>query len=185
MTDAWVDGYRGLFGLDTHDRFGGERSPAGPKYNRNGTQRLAWHDPLGFAGLDKEAPPVRWPAVLEEQEAALQVQRADVDARIAAAVERLPGLALEVQALEVDGGMEKLHAVRATELTAGELELRGPAHGGRRARRPAVRRAPRAGARRARATWVIRGRTCCTRTARCRRRTPSTASSWSSGRRSA
>jgi hypothetical protein len=122
--DPWVDGYRGLFGLDTHDRFGGERSPAGPKYNRNGTQRLAWHDPLGFAGLDKAAPPVRWPAVLREQEAALEGQKVETDGRIAELVTRLPGVALEVQALAIDGGLEKFHAARATELAAGELELR-------------------------------------------------------------
>lgn len=123
--DPWVDGYRGLFGLDTHDRFGGERSPAGPKYTRTGTQRLSWHDPLGFAGLDKAAPPVRWPEVLRSQQASLEVRQAEVAARIDAAVARLPGLALEVQALESDGGMEKLHVARSTELTAGELELRG------------------------------------------------------------
>jgi hypothetical protein len=122
--DPWVDGYRGLFGLDTHDRFGGERSPAGPKYNRNGTQRLAWHDPLGFAGLDKAAPPVRWPEVLREQEAALAAQKRETDERIEALVGRLPGLALEVRALAVDGGLEKFHLAGATELAAGELELR-------------------------------------------------------------
>jgi hypothetical protein len=122
--DPWVDGYRGLFGLDTHDRFGGERSPAGPKYNRNGTQRLAWHDPLGFAGLDKSAPPVRWPAVLDEQEAALAAQKRATDDRIEALVGRLPGLSLEVRALAVDGGLEKFHLAGATELAAGELELR-------------------------------------------------------------
>lgn len=123
--DPWVDGYRGLFGLDTHDRFGGERSPAGPKYTRTGTQRLSWHDPLGFAGLDKAAPPVRWPEVLQGQQASLIEQRAEVAARIDAAVTRLPGLALEVRALESDGGMERLHDARWAELTAGELELRG------------------------------------------------------------
>jgi len=122
--DPWVDGYRGLFGLDTHDRFGGERSPAGPKYTRTGTQRLSWHDPLGFAGLDKAAPPVRWPEVLQAQEASLLAQRAAVAERVGAAVTHLPGLALEVQALEMDGGMERLHVARSVELTAGELELR-------------------------------------------------------------
>ena len=59
--DDWVDGYRGLFGLDTHDRFAGERAPAGPKYKRTGTVRQSWNDPLGFAGLDKSAPPFRRP----------------------------------------------------------------------------------------------------------------------------
>ena len=56
--DAWVDGYRGLFGLDTHDRFGGERSPAGPKYTRSGEQRLSWYDPLGFGGPGQGRPAV-------------------------------------------------------------------------------------------------------------------------------
>ena len=55
--DGWVDGYRGLWGLDTGDRFAGERAPAGPKYTRTGSVRQAWYDPLGFAGLEKVAPP--------------------------------------------------------------------------------------------------------------------------------
>ena len=57
----WVDGYRGLFGLDTRDRFAGERAPAGPKYGRTGTVRQSWNDPVGFAGLSKVAPPYRLP----------------------------------------------------------------------------------------------------------------------------
>ena len=55
--DGWVDRYRGLWGLDTGDRFAGERAPAGPKYTRTGSVRQSWHDPLGFAGLGKVAPP--------------------------------------------------------------------------------------------------------------------------------
>ena len=55
--DGWVDGYRGLWGLDTWDPLGGERAPSGPKYNRDGTIRQSWRDPLGWAGLDKVLPP--------------------------------------------------------------------------------------------------------------------------------
>ena len=55
----------GLWGLDTGDRFAGERAPAGPKYTRTGSVRQSWHDPLGFAGLDKVAPPSQAVAVLE------------------------------------------------------------------------------------------------------------------------
>ena len=54
--DGWIDRYRGLWGLDTGDRFAGERAPAGPKYTRTGSVRQSWHDPLGFAGLGKVAP---------------------------------------------------------------------------------------------------------------------------------
>ena len=46
-------GYRGLWGLDTQDRFGGERAPAGPRFERAGTVRQSWIDPLGWAGLQK------------------------------------------------------------------------------------------------------------------------------------
>jgi hypothetical protein len=52
----WVRDYRGLWGLDTDDPFGGERAPAGPRYERGGSVRLCWSDPVGWAGLDKEAP---------------------------------------------------------------------------------------------------------------------------------
>ena len=69
--DGWVDRYRGLWGLDTGDRFAGERAPAGPKYTRTGTVRQSWHDPLGFAGLDKVAPPSQAIAVLETRIAEL------------------------------------------------------------------------------------------------------------------
>jgi hypothetical protein len=122
--DPWVDGYRGLFGLDTHDRFGGERSPAGPKYNRNGTQRMTWHDPLGFGGLDKAVPPFRRPVVLREHEAELLAERTALDASTAAVVKKLQDLSVEVEALSDDGGMEHIRVSRAAELSTGELELR-------------------------------------------------------------
>ena len=63
--DGWVDRYRGLWGLDTGDRFAGERAPAGPKYTRTGSVRQSWHDPLGFAGLGKVAPAVQAILTLE------------------------------------------------------------------------------------------------------------------------
>src|SRR3954453_15169364 len=122
--DEWVDGYRGLFGLDTHDRFGGERSPAGPKYARSGEQRLSWHDPLGFAGLDKSDPPFQWPQTLATREQELRVEAAGVDAKIKELTDTLPGLSLEAQALALDGGMAPLHRARQAAVAKGELDLR-------------------------------------------------------------
>lgn len=75
----WVPAYRGLWGIDTVDPFGGERAPAGPKYNRDGSVRLSWYDPLAWAGLDKVPPPLEAPRVLQarlEQLAAEQVTAA-------------------------------------------------------------------------------------------------------------
>ncbi|GAA1657981.1 hypothetical protein [Actinoplanes couchii] len=52
----WVRDFRGLWGRDTLDRLGGERGPAGPRYQRDGTVRQAWADPVGWAGLAKVTP---------------------------------------------------------------------------------------------------------------------------------
>ncbi|QQS24266.1 MAG: hypothetical protein IPM43_12755 [Actinomycetota bacterium] len=52
----WVIGYFGLWGNDTEDPFGGERGPAGPRYERGGIVRASWADPVGWAGLEKVAP---------------------------------------------------------------------------------------------------------------------------------
>ena len=54
---AWVSLYRGLWGLFARDPISGENAPAGPMYNRDGSPRGSWYDPLGFAGLEKIAPP--------------------------------------------------------------------------------------------------------------------------------
>lgn len=52
----WVHDYRGLWGHDSRDAFGGERGPAGPRYERDTTVRASWGDPVGWAGLAKVAP---------------------------------------------------------------------------------------------------------------------------------
>ena len=53
----WVSQYRGLWGLFARDPISGENAPAGPMYNRDGSPRGAWYDPLGFVDLDKVPPP--------------------------------------------------------------------------------------------------------------------------------
>ena len=52
----WVADFRGRWGLDTRDRFGGESAPTGPKYERNGIDRVRWEDPLTWAGMQKVDP---------------------------------------------------------------------------------------------------------------------------------
>jgi hypothetical protein len=120
---AWVGGYRGLFGLDTHDRFAGERAPAGPMYTRAGTVRQSWNDPLGFAGLDKSAPPWKAPQVIGERVASLADEAAGVDEEVRRLTDELPGLELEVRALAVSGSTAVLHADRAAALLRGEADL--------------------------------------------------------------
>jgi hypothetical protein len=79
----WVRDYQGLWGLDTGDPFGGERAPAGPRYERDGAVRLCWSDPVGWAGLDKEAPS----HAAEEQ--AVEGRITELDALIAAVTAEL------------------------------------------------------------------------------------------------
>jgi hypothetical protein len=52
----WVRDFRGLWGHDTKDRLGGERGPAGPRYETDATGRASWGDPVGWAGRAKVAP---------------------------------------------------------------------------------------------------------------------------------
>jgi hypothetical protein len=122
-TTSWVDGYRGLFGLDTFDRLGGERAPAGPKYGRSGTVRMSWNDPLGFGGLDKVAPPSRQPAEIRQrigqQERELEELQAEIERRSAA----LPGLDLEARGLAADGATKALHDARTKQLATETAEL--------------------------------------------------------------
>ncbi len=52
----WAADYQGLWGLDTGDPLGGERAPAGPRYERDGTVRQCWRRPVTWAALDEESP---------------------------------------------------------------------------------------------------------------------------------
>jgi hypothetical protein len=119
----WVDGYRGLWGLDTRDRFAGERAPAGLKYTRTGTVRPAWDDPIGFLGLDKVAPPHRVVDAIDGRLAELSLEGSRIDAEIARTVEGLAGRDQAVRALEADGSLVKIHEARSAELAASESEL--------------------------------------------------------------
>jgi hypothetical protein len=76
-TPDWVSDYRGLWGLYARDPFEGEDAPAGPMYNRDKSVSRAWYDPVGWAGLDKVAPPT------ETLEAILE-QRGDIISRCSA-----------------------------------------------------------------------------------------------------
>jgi hypothetical protein len=80
---AWVRDYRGLWGYDTRDPLGGERAPAGPRYERNGSTRLSWERPAAWAGLDK-VPPTR-----AAELSALQRRADDVELELSAAHVRL------------------------------------------------------------------------------------------------
>jgi hypothetical protein len=121
--DTWLDGYRGLWGLDTGDRFAGERAPAGPKYTRTGSVRQSWADPLGFAGLAKVPPPSRAPAVLEQRIKQIEAERDGVRRDAEAIAGTLPGLGEEVAGLRGAMGLDQYTAAHLAEVRVEEAKL--------------------------------------------------------------
>jgi len=122
-TPAWALNYRGLWGLYARDPISGEDAPAGPMYNRDGTVRRAWYDPLGWAGLDKVLP-------LDETLARLQERRTEVDARRTELVEaisqksrELTGLGVEFAAMQGRPHLKKQHAAHQERIKALSDEL--------------------------------------------------------------
>jgi hypothetical protein len=92
---GWVRDYRGLWGLDTGDPWGGERAPAGPRYERGGAVRPSWAEPLAWADLDGEPmTPREAEALWRARPGRLAAQLSDVRAELAAAREELRSAAV-------------------------------------------------------------------------------------------
>ena len=120
----WVNNYRGLWGLDTQDPFGSERAPAGPKYNRDGSVRLSWYDPLGFAGLEKVLPPPQVAPALEARQRAIAIDIARVDDRIARVRQLVQTRALDETALRASQDSGTAHERSSVRLASAEEKLR-------------------------------------------------------------
>jgi hypothetical protein len=96
----WVSQYRGLWGFFARDPISGENAPAGPMYNRDGTPRAAWYDPLGFAGLDKVPCPPEALPLLEKNAADLAGRQEELDALIPEKVDELQVMGAQLKSLE-------------------------------------------------------------------------------------
>ena len=118
----WLRDYRGLWGLDTGDPFGGERAPAGPRYERGGAVRLCWSDPVGWAGLDKETPS----RAAEQQ--VIEDRIAELDARLAVVAAELDTDADELRRSRVGSraldSAENLAAVATLQTSVDQARAR-------------------------------------------------------------
>ncbi|HOU39767.1 MAG TPA: hypothetical protein PK829_00730 [Promineifilum sp.] len=112
----WVDRYRGLWGLDTQDRFGGERAPSGPKFNRDGSIRMSWYDPLGWAGVDKLFPVGRLDDEVRTRIDEVTAELEGVRQQIQTERALLRDVALDVEALKATAYFSGLREARAREL---------------------------------------------------------------------
>ena len=121
----WVAGYRGLWGFFAQDPVSGEDAPAGPMYNRDGSPRASWFDPLGFAGLDRLPPP---PVELEvltaevERLGARQGELAEETTRQAAELQRL---GLRLAGMEGNPHLAPQHRRLAAEVSTLASLVRG------------------------------------------------------------
>ncbi|MEM7537907.1 MAG: hypothetical protein AAF639_37400 [Chloroflexota bacterium] len=122
-TQAWAVHYRGLWGLDTRDIFGGERAPSGPKHNRDGSVRQSWHDPLGWSGLDKVTPPAELKASLEVHIEELETQRTELETQMVEMRADVRALGIEVEALQGIEYLVHLYRLRMDALAEKQIEL--------------------------------------------------------------
>jgi hypothetical protein len=120
----WVRDYRGLWGLDTYDRYGGERAPAGPRYERDGSVRTSWANPLGWAGLLKVPPEEdEVAALLADRALELEHELAELDGAIAAERTGLRELRAQVRSLDSHDYAAALADSRHAEVAEREAAL--------------------------------------------------------------
>ncbi len=98
-TTPWASRYRGLWGLYAQDPIAGENAPAGPMYDRDGSPRPSWFNPLGFAGLDQVPPPPRELEVLEGECARLEARQSELDRVIPAETTLLQELGVRLRSM--------------------------------------------------------------------------------------
>ena len=96
----WAYEFRGLWGLYAQDPIAGENAPAGPMYNRDGSPRSSWFDPLGFAELDRVPPPPVELELLAEQVGSLAQRQDRLDDLVPQRTEQLQRLGIHLQSLE-------------------------------------------------------------------------------------
>jgi hypothetical protein len=119
----WVSQYRGLWGLFARDPLSGENAPGGPMYNRDGTPRASWFDPLGFAGLDKTPPPSSEASILQGRVAELRKTQAGLSQAMASQTEGLQQIGAVWKGMEGKPHLAKKHAALGLELRAKAAEL--------------------------------------------------------------
>jgi len=121
---GWALHYRGLWGLYARDPLSGEDAPAGPLYNRDGSMRRAWYDPLGWAGLDKTPPVSLALEITLNQRRQLEARREELTAIIATKSEQLTGLGIEAAAMRDHPHLKQLHGQHQKQMAALSAELK-------------------------------------------------------------
>jgi hypothetical protein len=120
----WVNDYRGAWGMDVGDFFGGEGAPAGPKYNRDGSVRQSWADPISWVGLDNEPHPSTLEQDLARRIRGMEAEADEVASRAAVVRDRLSQLSVEVLGIEGLTGFKELSRRRSNQIAQLETSLK-------------------------------------------------------------
>jgi hypothetical protein len=120
----WVGQYRGLWGLFAKDPVSGENAPAGPMYNRDGSPRSSWYDPLGFAGLDKTPPPPQELNMLQENCEDIKKRQEELGDLIPKKAGELQVLGMKLKGLEDHPHLAKLYSLLEKRIITVGDELR-------------------------------------------------------------
>jgi hypothetical protein len=120
----WAQDFRGLWGLFARDPISGENAPAGPLFNRDGTPRGAWFDPLGFAGLDATPPPPLERHMLQRRRHEVAARQAALAAEVLDRSGELQELGAEHDALAGSPHLERPVQALAQDLRANSEALR-------------------------------------------------------------
>lgn len=120
---AWASNYRGLWGLYTRDPLGGENAPSGPIYNRDGSIRRSWYDPLGFGGVSKLFTPTTELEAIQQQEALLEERQKTLRANIETKNIELQRASLEAAAMRGQPHLGKLYASAEKQILSLDNEL--------------------------------------------------------------
>lgn len=114
----WVGQYRGLWGLFARDPISGENAPAGPMYNRDGSPRGSWYDPLGFAGLDKVPTPPQALELLRENCREIESRQQELSQLVPAKADELQALGIKLKGMEGNPHLVKQHAALEKKIAA-------------------------------------------------------------------
>ncbi|NLX11933.1 MAG: hypothetical protein GXY36_19980 [Chloroflexi bacterium] len=120
---GWVMDYRGLWGFYARDPVSGENAPAGPKFNRDGTVRRTWHNPLGWSGLQKVEPTDCRDTILVKRIADLEAEQERDRAQALVQRERLAGMHAQARAVADQPHLQKAYKAAWIEVEQQEAAL--------------------------------------------------------------
>lgn len=87
-------------------------------FNRDGSVRRSWYDPVGWAGLNKVTPFHEALAAVQAQRAKIAAQQAELTANVALKSQELRGLGIEAAAMQGQPHLQQQYQAQRQRITA-------------------------------------------------------------------